>query len=67
MRRPTPIALQLKQRRRARRLTLIQLAERIGCCYQELAAWEKGRNPRLASLIDWAQALDCDVVVRQRA
>jgi transcriptional regulator with XRE-family HTH domain len=44
-----------------------EVAQALGTLQQQLARWEAGRyGLTLTSLIEWAEALDYEVVVRKR-
>lgn len=47
--------------------TADEIARRVGVSPTSLRRWETGRiNPPLNSFIAWADAMDCDVVLRPR-
>jgi transcriptional regulator with XRE-family HTH domain len=63
-----PIAKSLRQKRIERGLLQKQLAWRAGYSLQVLGDWESGKRvPSWRALHDWAQALNCELVVRERA
>lgn len=65
---PHPLALQLKAARRARRMTLGELAEKTGYDRVTISRWERGdRSPVLSRFIDWATALGFDIRLRPGA
>ena len=59
------MAVPLKNRRLARKLTLVELSRTIGMNRNSLLRWERARvTPRPMALIVWAQALGYSVALR---
>jgi transcriptional regulator with XRE-family HTH domain len=61
------MARQLRQARYNRRLTLLEVEVASGHTRYQISDWERGRcDPHLRAFIDWANALDFDVVLQHR-
>lgn len=61
------IADQVAERRLARSLSQRELAERVGTTQSAIARLERGgRPPRIDTLLNIADALDCELVVDLR-
>ena len=59
------MAIPLKNRRLARKLTLVELSRAIGMDRNSLLRWERARvTPRPMALVVWAQALGYSVALR---
>lgn len=64
-RKPMPIALALRQRRKQLKLSQAVLAERAGYNANAIWAWETGYcKPSLPRLVDWAGALGLELTVK---
>jgi transcriptional regulator with XRE-family HTH domain len=63
-----PVAKALRQKRIEEGILQKQLAWDTGYSTQALGDWETGKRvPRWQSLMDWANALNCELVVQERA
>jgi len=62
-----PIVLALRQRRKLKELSQVALSERMGYGPNIIWSWETGYStPSLQRLIDWAQALDLELTLKER-
>ena len=52
----------IKTVRKAKGMTQVQLAEKVGCTQKDISRWESGeRTPNTASLKKLSQALGCSM------
>jgi transcriptional regulator with XRE-family HTH domain len=64
---PDPLAAKLKQIRLARGWKPGELAKRAGYSLTSIYEWEMGDKwPSRRALLDWCQALDCELIVWRR-
>lgn len=57
----------LEEIRITKGMTRVELADIVGYHHSNLARWERGDDePRWTSLLDWLDALNCDIYVTER-
>lgn len=55
------LAYALRKERERMKLSIDQVAARIGCKPADVTRWEAGRGPRFGSAVKWAGALGLEV------
>lgn len=64
---PHPVMIQLRQIRRARKLTQTEIAKRIGVETPSICHWEKGSKlPLMFNFLCWTEALGVEIEVKEK-